>query len=82
MVLCRFRVAEVTTTGYNSRVKLTAAYDAPDKASPEVLEEIRQFFEATPNAELTMTINNEAAAEHFQPQQDWYIKLEKIPAGQ
>lgn len=79
MVLARFRVSSVEAFQYGSKVNLQAHYSPDGTESPEILEEIRSFYDATPNGTLSMTINNDAAAEHFQPGDDFYIRLEKAP---
>lgn len=78
-VIARFRCSEVTAREFGpATVKLSAVY-SPDGTEPdEVQEEIRRFNEATPSGNLEMAINNQAAAEHFQPGEHYYLRLEHV----
>lgn len=75
-VVARMQVHEVTLLGYATRVKLHAVYTA-DADDPHY-DEIKSFFEATPQGLFEATIKNEAAAEQFQPGDQFYVSLERI----
>jgi hypothetical protein len=81
-VVCRMKVQEVTARAYGpAKVTLAPQYSSDSAESPEVLAEIRSFFEATPSGSLELNINNDKAAEQFQPGGDFYLHLEPIPQG-
>jgi hypothetical protein len=78
-VVCRFRVTEIAQLGYGSRIKLSAMHTADGEAPQEVVDEIRSFYEATPNGTFEAVIKNEKAAEQFQVGQDYYLRLDRVP---
>ena len=75
-VVARMQVSEVALLGYATKVKLNAVYTA-DESDPHY-GEIKSFFEATPHGVFEATIKNDAAAEQFQPGDQFYVSLEKI----
>lgn len=77
-VVARMRVNEVALLGFGTRVTLGAVYTA-DESDPHYAE-IKSFFEATPQGSFQATIKNDAAAEQFQPGDEFYLTLEKVPA--
>lgn len=77
-VVARMRVQSVELFGYSTAVKMSAVMPSADDPHSE---EIKQFFEATPNANLSMTIRNEVAAEQFQPGSQFYVTFDKVPDG-
>lgn len=81
-VVARFRVNKLGQGIGYTEVELGALYSPESYEDDPVLKEIRSFFEATPSGRLTMTIKNEAAAEHFQLEDEFYVRLEKIPTDQ
>jgi hypothetical protein len=76
-VVARMKVNEVHLLGWATRVKLQAVYTA-DESDPHY-EEIKSFFEATPQGIFEAVINNDRAAEQFQPGDHFYVSLERIP---
>lgn len=76
-VVARMNVNEVALLGWATRVKLSAVYTG-DENDPHY-DEIKSFFEATPQGEFWAVIRNEAAAEQFQPGDQFYVSLERIP---
>lgn len=78
-ILARFRVNSVHPYGHSTAVSLSPVYSAEGVVEDAELAEVRRFYEATPNGQLTMTIRNEAAEEQFQVGDEYYVKLEKIP---
>lgn len=77
-VIAKFHVDEVAAREYNAEVKLRAVTPNIGPDGPEFNnDEDEKFWKATPNGILTMTIDNPAAAEQFQPGDDWYLKFEK-----
>jgi hypothetical protein len=84
-VICRLRCSHVGPSIYeggSARVVLTAVHSPDDVEDDKTLEEIRSFFNATPNALLDMSINNDTAVEQFQPGDEFYVELKKIPTDQ
>jgi hypothetical protein len=77
-VVARLKVQQVTLTGYATGVKLTQVGQPP--AGDPHKEEIEAFHAATPVATFEAQIKNELAAEQFQPGDEFYLSLEKIPA--
>lgn len=75
-VVARMNVSEVALLGWATRVKLQAVYTA-DQNDPHY-DEIKSFFEATPQGTFEAVIKNDAAAEQFQPGDEFYISLERI----
>lgn len=75
-VVARMRVNSIELFGYGTKVKMTAVHLA-DESDPHYAE-IKSFFEATPSGSFEATIRNEAAAEHFQPGDEFYLTLERI----
>lgn len=75
-VVARMRVYEVSLGGWATTVRLQPVVPAED--SDPHAEEIKAFFAATPSGRLEMTIKNEVAAEQFQPNDEFYVSLEKI----
>lgn len=75
-VVARMKVTEVALLGYGTRVKLSAVHIA-DEDDPHYAE-IKSFFEATPSGSFEAMIKNDAAAEQFQPADEFYVSLEKI----
>lgn len=47
--------------------------------SQDPTHENKAFWDATPNGELTMTINNPTAAEFFRPGEEYYIDFSPAP---
>ena len=43
-----------------------------------ILMKIKKFHEATPNGELTLTINNQKAIGRFKPGQEFYLDLTPV----
>lgn len=78
-VIARFRVSEVKPYASSTSVSLHAMHSPDGFEDDETLKEIRSFYEATPNGQLTMTIRNQAAEEQFQVNDEFYLRLEKIP---
>lgn len=76
-VVARMRVSEVTLNGWATRIKLTP--EVPQPGQPHH-DEIKAFYEATPQGEFTATIKNDLAAEQFKPGDAFYIRLERVPA--
>lgn len=81
-VLARFRVNSTKQMGWGTEVELVAMYSPDQIEDDPVLKEIRSFYEATPAGQLTMTIRNQAAEEQFQLNDEFYVRLEKIPTDQ
>lgn len=81
-VVARFRVASIHPTGWGTAVSLHPVYSPEDVEDDATLKEIKSFYEATPNGQLTMTIRNEAAEEQFQINDEFYLRLDKIPTDQ
>lgn len=77
MVRGKFRVEQVTEHARFSgrEVKLEAVYD-------DGIEENRRFAEATPTGEITMHIDNPAAAEQFKVGTELYVDFTPVPAPQ
>lgn len=80
-VICRFRVSEIALLGYGTRVKLSAMHTADADAPPEVIEEIRSFYEATPNGSFEAVVRNDAAAEQFEVGRDYYLSIVPVPVA-
>jgi hypothetical protein len=78
-VVCRFVVTEVSLLGWATRVKLTA--QMPQEGDPHY-DEIKSFFEATPQGSFEATIKNDLAAEQFQPRKAFYLRLEPVPEAE
>ena len=77
-VVSRVRVDTVLARAYGpAEVNMSPVY-ATEENDPAVIEEIRQFFEATPSGKISLNIANEAAAEHFQPGDEFYMRFERI----
>jgi hypothetical protein len=76
-VVARMKVSEVALRGWDTKVTLRPVITTDDPHS----EEIAAFFAATPSGEMWMSIKNEVAAEQFQPGDDFYVSLEKVPAS-
>lgn len=76
-VVARMAVTEVALQGWATKVKLAA--QVPQPGDPHEAE-IKSFFEATPQGHFEATIKNDAAAEHFQPGDVFYLTLERIKA--
>ena len=77
-VVARFRVHTVEPLGYGTKVVLSAIYSPDYVEDDPVLEEVRSFYEATPNGQFEATIANEKAEEQFQVGDEFYVRLEKI----
>ncbi len=77
-VVARMKCVQVTLSGYATGVKLQAV--VPNDESDPHAEEIKQFFAATPSGYFEAQIKNEVAAEQFQPGDEFYVSLQKIPA--
>lgn len=81
-VVSRVKVTSVETREWGpTQVKLAPVFASEPNDPPEVVEEIRQFFEASPSGSIELGINNAAAAEQFQPGQHFYMRFEAIPKG-
>lgn len=78
-VIARFRVHSIAPFGWGTAVSLSPVHSPDDVEDDATLKEIRSFYEATPNGQLTMTIKNEAAEEQFQVNDEFYLRLDKIP---
>ena len=65
MVRAKFRVHNVTRNSWGTDVAMSPVYSGSD--------ENKQFWDATPCGEIRMTIKNEAAAKHFEPNKEYYI---------
>lgn len=81
-VIARFRVHSVHPFAGSTAVGLSPVYSPEGVEDDAALEEIRSFYESTPNGQLTMTISNQAAEEQFQVNDEFYLRLEKIPTDQ
>ena len=75
-VVARMRVNSITLNGYSTLIKLNPVMPSEGQ---EHYEEIKAFYAATPTGEFTASINNELAAEQFQPGKEFYITLTEIP---
>jgi hypothetical protein len=76
MVRGKFIVAEITQFGYNKfarRVKLSAVTNS----DPTNQENVR-FHQATPTGEVTMHVDNPAAAEQFEAGDEFYVDFTKV----
>lgn len=76
-VVALMRVTSTEQFGHNTKVNLTPAY-VPDESDPHYAE-IKSFFDATPQGKFEAVINNEKAAEQFQPGYAFYLSLERAP---
>lgn len=75
-VVARMKCNSVKLTGWATIIELNPVVGTAED-DPHY-EEIKSFFAATPSGQLTMTVNNEVAAEQFQPGDEFYVSLEKI----
>ena len=72
--IAKFRCDEVTDFGNGQKsVKLRVVY-----APTGVNVEDRNFTKATPSGEITMRIDNPAAAVQFEPNECYYVTFEKV----
>lgn len=79
-VVAKFKVTSVQAFETHAQVKMNPVY-APPGADPKITDrEDGAFWQATPSGELTMTINNQAAAEQFQPGAAFYLTFEPVDA--
>jgi len=70
----KFYCNAVTDFGHGSQeVKLSAVYDSKDN------EENNQFARATPNGNLTMTVDNPNAAGFFKPGSEYFLDIHEAP---
>lgn len=78
-VVAKFRVTSTEAFEYGgTKVKMQPVSDQGD---PKVTsKEDGSFFEATPSGLLEMQVNNEAAAEQFQPGDRFYLTFERADA--
>lgn len=75
-VRAKFFVSDVNVYSINPpqrQITLKPVYST----NPE--HENKQFWDATPNGELKMTVNNSAAAEFFKPGTEYYIDFSEAP---
>lgn len=77
-VVARMRVAEVALFGWATKIVLRP--EVPQETDPHY-EEVKAFYEATPQGEFSAVIKNDLAAEQFQPGDAFYITLERVPNG-
>lgn len=77
-VVAKFSVGSVEQFTYGSTVRLQAIMPA-DSDDKITRDENTRFWEATPNGRFEMTVNNPAAAEQFQPGDQWYLTFERAP---
>jgi hypothetical protein len=75
-VVARMVVSEVTLMGWATKIKLNP--QSPQSGQPHE-EEIKAFYEATPQGAFEAVIKNDVAAEQFQPGDAFYVTLERIP---
>lgn len=67
MILAKFHVNEIKEFSWGTEVTMTPVYsDNPES-------ENKRFWEATPNGTLRMTIKNQAAADYFKRDGEYYI---------
>lgn len=69
----KFQVHAVTDHGHNKFVKLGAVYSRKEGT------ENYDFTKATPSGELTMSIDNPAAAVQFKPMRMYYLDIHECP---
>lgn len=74
-VVSKWKVASVESFEHSANVRLHPVY-AGEVSDPRVTsKEDGSFWEATPNGELKMTVNNALAAEQFQPGEMFYVSF-------
>ena len=70
----KFYCNSVTDFGHGSKeVKLSSVYDS------EHNEENNQFAQATPNGQITMTVDNPNASGFFKPGSEYYLDFQEAP---
>lgn len=72
----KFQCQSVTDHGHNKQVRLSAVYSRKEGT------ENRDFTTASPSGELTMAINNPAAACQFIPLRMYYLDISECPENQ
>lgn len=75
-VVARFTVHEITTTAYGTKVNLSPLFTS-DTNDPHY-DEIKSFWDSTPQGQFWMQVKNDVAAEQFQVGDSYYITLERI----
>lgn len=79
-VIAKFQVHEVHDRIYGGKkVILKPVYPSPEDGDTVTSKEDGQFFQATPQGELWMQVDNEVAAEHFQIGDKFYLTFERAP---
>ncbi len=72
-IKAKFRCNSITDNGYNKSANLTAVYGKDDENA--------DYSKATPTGSLTICIDKDTkASELFQPQKDYYLYFEEVPA--
>lgn len=79
-VVAKFHVNTVLHREYGGAEVQLSAVHPQDDDDHVTRDENEKFFEATPQASLTMQITNAPAAEQFQPGQDFYVTFERADA--
>ena len=79
-VVAKFQVNEIHDRLYGGKkVVMAPVYPAPEDAGTVTSKEDGQFFQATPQGELWMQVDNENAAEQFQVGDKFYLTFERAP---
>ena len=76
-VVAKFHVSHVDAYEHNAMVFLHPVYAPPGSDERVTSKEDGSFWDATPSGELKMSVTNAAAAEQFQPGQDYYVTFER-----
>lgn len=77
-VIAKFEVREVHDRLYGGK-KVVLAPVYPQGDDSVTSKEDGAFFQATPQGELWMQVDNEVAAEHFQTGDKFYLTFDKVP---
>ena len=73
--VAKFRCYAVEDYGPSQRVKLSAAYEAPDGPN----EENKRFYAASPSGQLELTVDNPNVRGFFEKDQHYYLEIRKAP---
>lgn len=82
-VICRMRVGMVEKLQPElCKITLSAVYSPEGYEDDKTFDEIRSFFKYTPGANLEMHTSNPDAFDQFQVNDEFYVRLERIPTDQ